>query len=181
MSRRRREESLFRASYYDQLPVSQAPPLRAVTYPSEAHAQKLRQYREQWIEEFKGLQVAWNGRDRRAVAAIVGPDVLKEFEAGARAASEGVRSRASQFKINVADPADFWQEEGKEFVTRFIWRRDADCQTGQTSEFDEYWTYSRTLNESGSEAETGTPWVVAAIRRGNRERSLPRLASQGGG
>lgn len=183
-SRRRREEKLFRASYYDRLPLHQGT-LRAVKYPSEAQVQKLSKYRDQWIDEFKGVQNAWYNRDLRSAAAIVGPEVMKELEDGARGLkeepAEGKRVVFTQLKINLADPADSWEEAGKEFVTVHFAGQMRDPRSDLASEFDEFWTYSRALSESGAGAESGTPWVVTAIRRGNRERSLPRLANQKGG
>lgn len=171
MSRRRREEILLDKSRSQRV-QSEHMPLREVTYPSETYAKALSSSRQRWIEEFKSLQDAWSRHDLRPVSGILGPDVLSELELHPAAENTAL----PKIRVEQADPADSWKEGGKEFVTVHFSGKFAGTTAGRDEEFDEYWTFYRpeSAQDSGD-----TPWVVSSIRRGSRERSLPRLAHGG--
>lgn len=171
------EDSILRASYYDQLPLPHLP-LRAVTYPSEADAERLRMYRGEWIREFMALQNAWSRHDLPSVASLVTSEVLGELETAERAADGQPGASAAKcafhFSVRMADPADSWTEDGWEFVTvHFAGLMRAAEHGHGVHPFDEYWLFRRAHDVHSAEAG---PWVVTGMRSGNRQRSLPRLA-----
>jgi hypothetical protein len=205
MSRRRREEGLFAGEYDSQRPVEHLTELRAVTYPSEAHAEYLRRrYQARWIDEFRALQQAWALRDLKPVSGIISPEVRAELDSEARALTGespggmleshpalGASRMPTQISVTRADPADNWEENGNEYVTVHFAGTFRPNGEHVGEEFDEYWTFCRksrpnAFNETLApgegrvvnleSADQNDPWVVISIRRGNRERSLPRLA-----
>jgi hypothetical protein len=187
MSRRRREAGLVQPAPRSESSPAERASLRPVSYPSEEYAQDLRRYRSLWIEEFKSLQNAWAKHDLRPVSGIVGPEVRDELErAPAARAGLGFFSASlrpdpasdpslPQIVIRQADPADNWEEGGKEHVTVHFNGVIRTPGESHGEEFDEYWTFCRDKPDAVADA----PWVVVSIRRGTRERSLPRLARRG--
>lgn len=172
LRRRRREARVLDFDVSERLPAARGS-LRTVTSPTGVHSELLRQYRAQWIEEFKSLQDAWAQHDLRPVSGIIDADIRDELERHPAAADVSL----PQVLIAQADPADSWEESGKEFVTVHFSGKLLEPGAKAAQEFDEYWTFFR--KPGGSEAVASDPWVVASIRRGNRERSLPRLAHRG--
>ena len=168
--RRRREQRMFGTTGTERLPLERGP-LRSVTLPSKTDAESLRRYRSQWIEEFKSLQDAWAQHDLRSVSGILAPEIRDELEHSPAPFDASL----PQILISQADPADSWQENGNEFVTVHFSGKLKEPGARAAKEFDEYWTFFRKSDEPGG----GTAWVVSSIRRGNRERSLPRLAHGG--
>lgn len=153
--------------------------LRAVTYPSEAHAKGLLRFKEQWCEEFRNVQCAWARRDLRPVYGIIGPEIRRELEGQSRHLRHGQMTDRFRLTLDVCDPVDSWREDGREFVTLHFsglleWRAEEEVSRA----FDEFWTFSRDLSDTGPEARPlkNLSWMVRSIRRGDRERSIPRLA-----
>jgi len=181
MQRNRGEESrFFKASLYERDPTP-AVPLRTVAYPSDAQTRELRRFREQWIEEFRSLQLAWSRHDLRPVYGIIGPGIRRELEAEVRRLAAEPSASLFDLKLNLAEPADSWREDGREYVTVHFAGELRDSRKPSRN-FDEFWTFSRDWSEpefpnsADSALQPDSSWVVTTIRRGNRERSLPRLA-----
>jgi hypothetical protein len=172
-NRRRREERvLVETRSNGALPERGA--LRTVSAPSESRARSLGASRHQWIEEFKNLQDAWTRHDLKPVSGIIGPDVRAELELH----PAGRDATIKQIMIEQADPADSWLDGDTEFVTVHFSGTLREPEAADAQEFDEYWTFHRPLG-GAQDLKEAAPWVVGSIRRGNRERSLPRLAHGG--
>lgn len=118
---------------------------------------------------FFRIQAAWMNRSMEGVENLLSPEMKEYFrEEFARMKQEGRINRLENIAVRKVEPAEAWQESGKDYITVFFTANLLDYTTDESGKvvegdklnpvkFQEFWTFCRDIG--------ARQWQLTAINQ----------------
>jgi len=128
------------------------------------------QFKDQCMDNFFKVQGAWANRDMSAVRDILTDEMNRILQDDANALKLKKRiNRLENIAVRTVEPAEVWQESGRDFITVRFYANLLDYTTDETTgevisgsktdpvKFEEFWTFTRPVGNN--------PWQLSAINQ----------------
>jgi predicted lipid-binding transport protein (Tim44 family) len=127
-------------------------------------------FKDQSMDNFFKVQGAWANRDMSPIRSMLTDEMYRILQSDADDLKQKKQiNRLENIAIRTAEPAEVWQESGKDFITVRFYANLLDYTTNETTgevvsgskaepvKFEEFWTFTRPVGNN--------PWQLSAINQ----------------